>query len=1361
MKRSRFIQIGTGSMASFLVPLPRFVKSVLKAPDGPSASDFLKPPDSSKPFTWWHWMNGNVTTDGITRDLEFMQKAGIGGFQLFQVGTGIPKGPVNFGSDQWLQLLQHAAREADRLGLEYDMMNGGGWSSSGGPWITPELSMQQLTWSELQVAGGKQLQVSLPKPYQKLGFYRDAFVLAFPTPGGGIPYSADSIKKAASSNGPVDARAIIEGKWPEGVDITSPDPDKPVYVQLEFGQSFKAQSVMIYGTGLHRDGPGRPIGPNGFPHTITVEASDDGDNFRALCELEPPHMREESLEVPAVANFAETDARFFRLRFPGPFKLCYLRLLPSQCVADWPLKANFTRLGAVKAGDMLPTGAGVPASSVVDPRSVIDLAGHMDSDGKLDWDAPEGNWTILRMGHTSVGVQNHPSPDGGGGLECDKYSRKAYAFHFEQFFGKLLPFLESLGKQARSGAIIDSYEVGMQTWTENFPKEFSARRGYSFAPYLPALVGYAVGGGEITDRFLWDIRRTEADMMGDHYFGYFAELCHAHHMKSYTEPYSGGPFDEFQSGAHMDVPMGEFWAGMDGSNSVYYSVKLASSIAHIYGKRVVAAESYTGMPTQTKWQMYPYALKGQGDWMYTLGLNKFIFHVYAMQPHPTAKPGMTMGPWGWMHSRNNTWADEEQDWLRYVQRTQYLLQEGQTVADLVYYVGEEVPVNTPVLPFQLHPMPPAGYYYDVSDAQGIVTRMKVDQGRILLPDGMSYRLLILPESKVLSLDLLRKISSLVQDGMQLYGPKPVRTPGLADHEAQDKELRQLADAIWGDLDGSTRTSRTFGKGRVFWVMPLEQVLQTLGVSPDFTFTSKSGDAPINFIHLRADGKDLYFIANRRRQPEDLVCTFRIDGKSPEFWNPETGEITSTAVYTAQEGRTRIPIHLDPASSLFVAFQLPATGSGLESISKDGEPVATTTPFPASKGKYAGTKDNFTVSVWLKPDAEISLPGNGSWISHFVSFAFFPGSGSKIYGEGHVTAGLTAGRNGVVVFESSETPVNVLTIDQPLSGWTHVALTYREGVPSVYLNGILSGQGTKSTAIVHPGLGVALQEEGANYFHGDLGDLQLFTSPLDPARIKKIYLAGIPRPIAPALLESAGDHASQKLLFRENGLYTLRDQGGRETSLQITELPKPLEITGSWEVSFPAGLGAPEKIHLTKLISLKDHPEDGVKYFSGTASYQKTIQIPASFLSGNKKVYLDLGWVEVIAQVTLNGKNAGTAWKAPYRVDLTGAAVAGNNTLEIKVTTLWPNRLIGDEHLPAENDYGKGEKVPLGAFGEEINKLPDWYVEGKPKPPGGRITFTTWRHYEKDDPLLESGLLGPVSLQSAVVKSLEVQSLKQF
>lgn len=1348
MDRRKFLKIGSGSAAVIIIPpaLTHFYDEKVISEN--IKENFLTPPYSAKPFTWWHWMNGNISEVGINLDLEFMQKAGLGGFQIFQVGTGIPKGPVNFGGDEWLHLLQHAAREADRLGLEYDMMNGGGWSSSGGPWITPELGMKQLTWSETQVRGQKNIRVSLPMPYSKLGFYKDSFVLAFPSPGGGTTYSIDSIKKVTSSNGEMDKKFIIEGKWPKGIEINPSSKNDSSFLQIEFNEPYKAQSIMMYGTGV----PGAERWDN--EHTISLEASSDGQVFRTVCEFDKPNARAESLEVPSAANFPVTYARFYRFNFHGPFRLFYLRLLPAMCVLDWPVKANYTRRSAVVAGDLLVSTGQVPEESVIDPSSVLDISKYMNDKGQLNWEAPQaGNWTILRLGYTAVGVQNHPSPDGGGGLECDKYSQKAYDFHFEHFFGKLFPFLESMGKKGMSGSVIDSYEVGMQTWTEEFQEEFLKRRGYSFIKYLPSLMGYVVGSGDISDRFLWDIRRTEADMMSDNYYGHFADLCHKHNMKAYCEPYSGGPFDEILSGSYMDIPMGEFWAGMDGNNGIYYSIKLASSIAHVYGKKVVGAESYTGVPSQTKWQTYPFAMKGQGDWMYTMGLNKFIFHVYAMQPNPTAKPGMTMGPWGWMHSRNNTWYKEEKNWLNYVHRTQYVLQQGLLVADLLYYVGEQIPVDTPVLPKQLRPMPPQGYYYDVTDAKAIITRMKADNGSIALPDGMHYRLLILPESEVISLEVLRRVNDLVKQGINIAGPKPSRTPGLSRFPDEDKELMELANEIWGDLDGEIKTERSYGSGKVFWGEPIEAVLKKLDIRPDFEFTSRSGDAPINYIHRTIEGKDIYFIANRRRSSEELVCTFRVHGRKPEFWDPESGEIISVSVFEIWEDKIRIPIRLTPAGSLFVVFDKPSS-SGLVKVSKDGKEVSGTAPFAViKKGLYPDVTNNFSVSVWIKPDVEISMEKTESWLSGLISFVFYPPAGESLYGEGHSAVGLIAGRNGILVIERSQEMKGVLSIPKPISGWSHLVLIYKEGVPSVYLNGELAAQGNKSDTIVHPGLGEALQEDGATYFHGDMGALQLFKETLDGSHIHSLYADGIPAPEDPPVWEYTGN-SNPHLLFWQNGKYAFRDNSGQNTSLQVSEISQPLEVKGAWDVSFPPNLGAPEKIRMEKLLSLKDYPDDGVKYFSGTATYSKTIRISPDMLSNNKKLYLDLGWIEVIATVTLNGKDVGTVWKLPYRLEITNEAHPGDNELVVMITNLWPNRLIGDEHLPPENEYGgKGATGPRAEFQAEIKKLPAWYVEGKPKPPGGRITFTTWKHFDKNDPLLESGLLGPVKLRTAILKEI--------
>ncbi len=1351
MKRRTFIKLGAAGTATLFLPLSFLQACQRKMASAALDSDFLNPPQSAKPYTWWHWMNGNITSDGITRDLEFLQKAGIGGFQIFQVGTGIPKGPVAFGGSEWAQLLQHAAREAKRLDLEYDMMNAGGWSSSGGPWITPELSMQQLTWSEMHVKGGKTVNVKLPQPYTKLKFYRDAFVLAFPSLEGETSSMNDLLRNVTSSNGKVNANLLTDNDFTKAIEVKGSAVDQPVYLQLEFKEPYRAQSITTYAAALRSSGSGRS--PR---FKMKLESSNDGRHFRDVCDIDIPNWRNNSIEVPGTANFSPVKAKYFRLSAPGACRFMQLRLSGASRIVDWPLKANFIDRGAIVAGAQLPATGSVTSGSVIDPDKVVDITQHMDKEGQLNWQAPEGNWTILRMGHTAVGIQNHPSPDGGGGLECDKYSEKAYDFHFNKFFGKLLPFLESLGKNGKSGSVIDSYEVGMQTWTADYPQQFKTYRGYDIKNYLPALTGRVVGSGDVSDRFLWDIRRTDADLMDDKYYGRFAELCNKHNMKAYSETYSGGPFDEIQAGSRMDVPMGEFWAGLGQTNGVYYSIKMASSIGHVYGKPVVAAESYTGVPWETKWQQYPYALKGEGDWMYTQGLNKYIFHVYAMQPHPTVKPGMTMGPWGWMHSRNNSWANHEHNWLAYIHRCQYLLQKGTAVADIVYYAGVEIPSNAPVLPEQLNPTPPKGYFYDVSDGKGIVDRMKPGNGRIMLPDGMSYKVIVLPESDKISLQVLQKVRDLVNGGAAVVGPKPKRTPGLENFKENDTEIGKIADEMWGDLDGKNNTMRSYGSGHVFWGMSMADVMKQLNIQPDFEFTSRSGDAPVNYIHKTIDNAEVYFIANRRRQTEDLVCTFRVKGMQPEFWDAATGKRISVSVYETSNGRTKIPVRLGPAGSVFVVFQSRSGGNGLQSVSKDGKMLITTAPYPQpAAGRYRDVSNNFSVSMWIKPDTDIIIGDLGlGGLAKPTGFVFYPPDGSKLYGKGHAAAGLIVGRNGIAVYERSNSGFNnVLPIEVPIAGWSQVTLVYNNGIPSVYLNGKLLKKGKKSGEIVHPGLHEAYQDDGANYFHGELSKLELSKDVLSESKIQELASTGRPDPENPPAAELGGGKRPALMIW-ENGTYSMQGSNGKKSSIKVSGITEPVEINDSWQVAFPPDLGAPDRIKLDKLISLKDHPIDGVRYFSGTAVYSRQINIPSALLASGKRLYLDLGRVEVFAQVRLNGKDLQTLWKPPFRVDITDAAKPGSNNLEVLVTNLWPNRLIGDEHLPPENEYSKGEGPRASIFGGAIKKLPDWYMEGKPKP-GKRITFATWKHFSKDDPLVESGLLGPVKLRTGAIHTINL------
>ena len=1336
MKRRAFIQ----SFAAGAVTLVGFKPQIDLGAETASTLEtaFRQPPPGAHAKTWWHWMNGNITAEGITLDIEAMKRAGIRGFQIFQVGTGIPKGPVDYSSAEHTRLLQHAAKEADRLDMEFDIMNCPGWSSSGGPWITPEFSMKQFTWSETLVRGGGQRVVAtLKQPLTKLGYYRDAFVLAFPALEGEIQPWHQTLRRANTNTGAVDRGVLIYADPRIGVELRPPTPDQPASLQLEFSEPFEARSLAAYCVPLP-DAP-RPS-PEHAGTPLWLEVSDDGVQFRKVCDIDWGDSGEESVEFPATASFAAARAKFYRILTWRPERITDFRMSGAARIPHWARKANFTRSTGFGA-----EAVEVPQGSIIDPSKVIDITQYMDTDSRLSWDAPEGTWTVLRIGQTTTGVQNHPAPDGGWGLECDKYSREAYDFHIEHFFGDLLEALGPLAARGLAGGVIDSYETGMQNWTREFPPEFAKRRGYDLRKYLPAMTGRVVESSEVSERFLWDIRRTCADLMADNYYGRFAERCRQHKVKAYAEPYSGGPFEELQCGARLDVPMGEFWVGQGNNN---YSVKLAGSIGHVFGQRVVGCESFTGDQTFAKWQNYPYQMKGQGDLMYTQGLNQYIFHRNAMQPHPTALPGMTMGPWGWECDRTNTIHDGLAGWLEYAARSQNMLRQGTLVADLVYYVGVDVPVDTPVYPEQLKPTPPEGYYYDVANEEAILTRMKGRDGSIVLPDGLSYRVLVLPNDKRLNLDVLRKVRDMVKEGIALVGPKPEANPGLTEYPNSDSELRQIADEVWGDLNGATVTERSYGKGRVFWGLPMATVLDKLNIKPDCDITSRSGDAAINFIHRRADNAEVYFVANRRRRAEDVVCTFRVKDKQPELWNPETGEITPLNLYDKADAGVRVPLQLDPAESVFVVFRSPAPARHLRSIAKDGKMIAATDPFPAFQpGRQRNVTNDFTLSVWIKPDLDLYLPRKGD-SSHDVplrSLVISPPEGDTVYGAGHASCGLMAGRNGVAVLERAHLNWHTLiSTPMPISGWAHVAVVYSAGAPLLYVNGELAGQAEASGAVVHPGVSDARERDGAEYFDGDMSDPELFKEALTENRIQELAAAASPSPLEPPEVEWAGGTTSDLLVWQD-GSYTLQGTAGKSI-LKVSEIGKPLQISGPWQVSFPPNFGAPPEVTLPELISLHQHSDPGVKYFSGTATYSKQISISSGAASGDRRLYLDLGWVHVMAQVRVNGKDLGLLWKPPFRVDITSAARHGENKLEVLVINQWVNRLIGDELLPPENEYGPG-----GA----IRVIPEWYLQGKPKPSGGRSTFATWKHFSKDSPLLVSGLVGPVRLRTAVRRRISL------
>ncbi|HZT21875.1 MAG TPA: glycosyl hydrolase, partial [Verrucomicrobiae bacterium] len=889
-------------------------------------------------------------------------------------------------------------------------------------------------------------------------------------------------------------------------------------------------------------------------------------------------------------------------------------------------------------------------AGAVSQRDIVDLSSKLTRAGRLNWHVPAGNWVILRIGYTPTGVNNHPAAWGGLGLECDKLSKTALDQHWDGFMQKVLDDVGPLAGRTLDASLIDSYEVGGQNWTKDFRAEFRKRRGYDPEKFLPVFAGQVVDSPAVTERFLWDVRRTIADLFAENYYGHFAQLCHRHGLTAAVEPYTG-PFESLQCGRAADLVMGEFWSGSQG----HPSVKLAASVAHIYGKQIVGAESFTAAPgPQTgRWLETPYKLKALGDLEFCAGLNRYIFHRYAMQPWTNRWPGMTMGQWGFHFERTETWWNQGKAWIDYISRCQFLLQQGRYVADAAYFDGQSAPVEMRAG----HPPLPPGYEWDAIDADVLMHHATVKNHRLHLDSGASYAVLILPpDDPNMTPPLLRRIREFVRDGLTVVGPPPQHSPSLQDYPRCDRQVKSLAEKLWGNCDGTNVTEHAYGKGRVVWGRSLTNVLAELDLPPDFEFQGNP-HSKIVYCHRQTAETDIYFVSNQRHEFDAVECSFRITGKQPELWNPETGRIEPAPVWREENGRTVVPLSFGPADSIFVVFRQPA-GSAAHFVA-------------------------MTSVAWATPAAAAHTPR-----LEIQSARYETRDGAK-------GADVT----------------------------TRVASLVENGALDIAVNN---------------------DTLGGDPFPKEPKQLRV-KYVLDDQRGEKVVpenqtlILGNPNRMgsAPAFEIAADKNGRVFVQALKPGVMYLLDTAGTESKIEVPALPAPTEISGPWQLDFPPNWGAPPGITLDRLISWSDDTNPGVKYFSGTATYRKEIEIPAADFRPGREIWLDLGDVENFAEVSLNGQSFGVLWKPPFRLNITRAARPGKNSLQIKVTNLWPNRLIGDEQLPADCQWN----------GKALAAWPQWLLEGKPSPTG-RFTFTTWHHWTKDDPLLESGLLGPVRLEVA-------------
>ncbi len=1068
------------------------------APD-PLREGFANPPAAARPRVWWHWMNGNITEDGITRDLEWMSRIGIGGVQNFDASFATPlvvPTRLAYMTPPWREAFRHAVGTADRLGLEFSIAGSPGWSESGGPWVKLGQAMKKLVWSETTLPGGQHYHVKLAPPPSNPGryqdqplspgltpdmvepppnYYRDAVVVAFPVPADeGAPIAS----QVTGNDQPIDAQLLSDGHLEHGVVLAFAADGSPAQIKWDFGRAQTVRSLTLAFAGTTR------YAFRTDPQRLQaqLQASDDGVRYRAIASLYDSAIGQRTL------SFAPVTARYFRLQLPRPspttpsIEVTESRLLSAPRVNRAEEKAAFF-VGDGLEDSPTPSATG---RQVIASADVLDLSARLAADGTLDWVAPPGNWLVLRLGYSLVGVMNHPASQEGTGLEVDKLSSSHVKAYIEEYLNRYAEVLgpQLMGAHGLRGLVNDSWEAGAQNWTEELPRQFRMRRGYELLRWLPALTGRIVDSSGATDAFLWDYRRTLGEMLTDNHYGVLDQAVRERGLTHYVESHEVGRAfigDGMDVKRGSDIPMSAMWVG--GAPAAHYDadVRESASVAHLYGQNLVAAESFTAAGPAFAYA--PADLKATADRLLADGLNRFVIHTSVHQPLAQG-PGVTLGPFGQYFTRHETWAEQAGAWVSYLSRSAFLLQQGHFSADILYYYGEDSNL-TSLYPDGL-PSMPQGYAFDFANAHAI-SLLKVEEGALTTASGMRYRVLALaPRARVMSLSVLRQIASLVAAGATVVGDPPVRTPSLADDTTQ---FRSLVEAVWGVDPGAVL--HAYGKGRVIRSAPLQNVLTALGAPPDFMVAPTEAAADVVFVHRVLPDAELYFVSNRKSVALASSLSFRITGKVPELWYADTGRRVP-ASYRMQAPYTTVDVPLDAGEALFVVFRDAARATARSIVAPVREQLA---------------------------------------------------------------------------------------------------------------------------------------------------------------------------------------------------------------SLQ-----------GPWQLSFQPDRGAPPTVTFPQLQSWTQNADAGIKYFSGTATYRRPFVVKREWLAQGRGVELDLGSVRDLAEVLVNGKSLGVVWKAPFRIDVTPAVKAGRNELEVRVTNLWPNRLIGDQ-----------------------------------QPGATRIATSTLQSYKADSPLRESGLLGPVAL----------------
>ena len=867
---------------------------------------FRSPSKVYHPETWFHYIGGNVSKDGITRDLEAIAKAGFSGIQLFHGQFGGPwpgvQSQIASLSANWDDAVRHTGLECRRLGLRFSMNNCPGWATSGGPWITPSNAMRNLIWNRTDVVGGKSINqvLSVPEPSSETWRdYKDITVLAFPTPLGdtGKPLIPKSIK----SNTDFTWEPYFNGQGKEAIHLSPTTATKPHWVEVEFADAVAVRSLEFSSVQGFNHGQSYDPGVSVWIQGILPDGSTK-DILRA--DMPQANWQDDQPITFACSELA--GVKKYRVSIANKYNMSLgaLKMYSAARKNSWESEAAWTLRSIERSGQHPKQSIG----AFINPSQILDISSKMDKDGKLNWVAPKGNWTILRLGHVNSGKQNGPAPAEGTGWEADKLSKSGANAHFAGYIGRLSGENGPLAKGLLNGMLIDSWECHTQSWTADMEQEFKRVSSYSIRKWLPALLGYVIKDHETTSRFLTDWRKTLNDLLTNNYYGQMAKLAKDNGLSVAYETAMGDvvPGDIMEYFKFADVPMCEFWqplsTGFVGSLN-FKPIKPTASAARMYGKPRVAAEAFTSM--SLTWDEHLDMLKEVANINSIEGVSHYVFHTYTHNPQsPFLAPGTSFGAGiGTPFLRGQTWWQYMPDFTSYLSRCTYLLERGKPVSDVLWYLGDEINHK----PSQTAPFP-SGYKYDYCNPDVLLNRLKVENGLLVTPEGIQYRLLWLPDAPNMLPETLEKIQELLQTGATIVSEPPTGLATLSGDIASTKRFNKAVKQIWGTAKGL----RKVGDGTVISGLTLEQALNELRISPDV----KGGNAL--WSHRRVEGADWYFVTAPEGSGFNGEMSFKASGIA-ELWDPVTG--LANPLESRQVGDySKVSLDLSKAGSCFVVFK---------------------------------------------------------------------------------------------------------------------------------------------------------------------------------------------------------------------------------------------------------------------------------------------------------------------------------------------------------------------------------------------------------------------------------------------------------